>query len=59
MKRLYRLYLHHRRMRLYRKLFFLYAQKHENAYSALLEAEMAFEFLTGECVEDLFEQDDK
>lgn len=54
MKRLYRLYLRHRHMRLYRKLFFLYAQKHENAYSALLEAETAFEFLTGKCVEDLF-----
>lgn len=58
MKRLYRLYLHHRRMRLYRKLFFLYAQKHENAYSAILEADEAFLQLTGELSDSLFERRD-
>lgn len=48
MKKLLKLYRRWRYRRLYRKLFFLYAQKDLLAYSARTNADEAFLYLTGE-----------
>ena len=40
--------------RLYRKLFFIYAQKSENADSACYNASIAFRWLTGYEYTDIF-----
>ena len=54
MKKLTNTYRCWRYRRLYRKLFFLYAQKNDSAAYAQGEADHAFFLLTGHVVEEVF-----
>lgn len=47
MKRLKSYYLHYRYRRLWHKLFWLYAQKHQYASAAYVQAQNAFTYLVG------------
>lgn len=53
MKKLLKLYRRWRYRRLYRKLFFLYAQKDTLAYNAHAQAREAFFYITGKDYESI------
>lgn len=58
MKKLTRIYRNWRYRRLYRRLFFLYAEKTDTAWNANVEAKNAFSFLTGRLYPDPFDPQD-